>query len=42
MESLIDSDRQFKLDALWCLQPVKTGKSIGDVIRVPKTNDQPS
>jgi len=40
--SPVDNDRQFKHDALWCSQPVKTGKSVGDVIQVPKTSDRPS
>jgi len=38
----MDNDRQFELDALWCWQPLKTDKSVGDVIRAPKTSDRPS
>ena len=40
--SPVDNGHRFKLDALWCWQPVKTGNSVGDVIRAPKTSDRPS
>jgi len=32
VNTLVDNDCQFKLDAFRCMQPVKTGKSVGDVV----------
>ena len=34
MKTSVDNDCQFKLDAFRCTQPVKTGKSVSDVVDV--------
>ena len=34
MNTSVDNDCQFKLDAFRCTQPVKTGKSVSDVVDV--------
>ena len=42
MKSSVDNDRQFELDVLACLEPVKTGESICNMLRATKTGDGPS
>jgi len=40
--SVWDNDRQFKLDTIKRSEPVKTVKSVSDVVPATKTGDRPS